>query len=276
MKRKLNFHPCTGASLEKLDEPNGAIETFASGLPLLVRSRESLSDGPELLLWRERLLTRACFLSNEVAKKNKTASSSHVAMNFFRSWAQLWRGKSSDGLVATDGAGLDAGIPKRHVWKAYYSTLSRYLQQGLPYLPQPATSEDEDTFGDDPGAKHLALRLQQRSEIELAQTTYESLLMREVRFPQANETNVEVEEWVELVMANWRILCGSSWNDEELGQGGKDGVGHGVLDVSQDQRYHETMMKVFTPSIDLVPSCCKDFPFNSNFTPPFHCACVPC
>lgn len=64
------------------------------------------------------------------------------------------------------------------------------------------------------------------------ETIYENLLIKETKFPKASETNHEVESWVDSVMDNWRLLCGPTWSDEDLGEGGKEGVARGVLDVS--------------------------------------------
>jgi hypothetical protein len=64
---------------------------------------------------------------------------------------------------------------------------------------------------------------------------YEGLILKDTHFPKACENNDEIEQWIEAVMSNWRILCGPSWRDEELGEGGKGAVGRGVLDVSVQQ-----------------------------------------
>ena len=58
--------------------------------------------------------------------------------------------------------------------------------------------------------------------------------MNELTFPKADEGNEEIEEWCNEVMQNWRILCGDEWQDDDLGSGGKEAVGRGVLDVGHN------------------------------------------
>lgn len=124
---------------------------------------------------------------------------------------------------------------RRAVWKAYYDTLSIILRRGFLYSG--SSDPDHALLGD--AAEHaseeqyLSARLQQRAELKLSETMYESLLLKEIRFPKAIESNEEVDNWAESVMSNWRIMCGPAWTDEELGEGGKAAVGKGVLDVCE-------------------------------------------
>jgi cargo-transport protein YPP1 len=122
---------------------------------------------------------------------------------------------------------MDIGIPRRHVWKAYHNTLSNTLQGGLPY-PLPGASAEGSPS---PSVENFHARLQQRAELQHVQNTYESLMLEEIKFPRADEVNQEIEEWVESVVGNWRVLCGSTWQDDDLGEGGKEGVSRGVLEV---------------------------------------------
>lgn len=182
---------------------------------------------PEQRLWTERLLARLCVLTSlplpaSVAAKVSVATD----LTAFRAWANFWDGRPAQGLVELEGPDADFKLMRRHIWKAYYSRLSVILQQGLLYDP-PLEAIAEKT------AYLPTARMLQRVELKRVETTYEGLLLKEIRFPKANEVNEEVEEWVELVMKNWRIFCGSSWHDEELGEGGQEAVGRNVLDVSQ-------------------------------------------
>jgi hypothetical protein len=113
-------------------------------------------------------------------------------------------------------------------WKAYYDTLSTTIRYNLPYDADTIPAPSEKSALDN----HTSARLQQRAELKRVETIYENLLIKETHFPKASESNHEVEVWVESVIANWRVLCGPSWTDEEFGEGGKEGVGRSVLDVS--------------------------------------------
>lgn len=98
-------------------------------------------------------------------------------------------------------------------WGQYYDTLSVLLQRET-------TQQVFDS------------RLQQSVELKKVEATYESVLLKESKFPSANEANTQIESWVDQVMANWRVLCGHTWQDEDLGEGGKLSLGRGVIDVS--------------------------------------------
>ena len=154
------------------------------------------------------------------------------ALRIFRMWAQFW--EAGVGATATDSS--ETGKTRRLVWKAYYDTLSTILQRDLRYSPASTNLEPQllDPSEKLPTGEHLASRIQQRAELKRVETTYESLLLKETRFPKASESSIVIELWVDAVMSNWRVLCGPLWQDEELGEGGKGGVGRGVLDVSID------------------------------------------
>lgn len=146
-------------------------------------------------------------------------------MAAYRAWAKFWESRPGQGLVALRGTSPEIGIPRRRIWKAYYDTLSKVLQHGLPYPPPGASLERSLA------AENIHTKLQQRAELQHVQTTYEGLMLEEVKFPRADEVNEEIEEWVEAVMGNWRVLCGSTWRDEDLGEGGKEGLARSVLEV---------------------------------------------
>lgn len=78
-------------------------------------------------------------------------------------------------------------------------------------------------------------RQAQCTELKRVEANYEKILLRETTFPKANETNQEVREWIELIMSNWKKLCGPSWTDMELGEGGKLAVGRNTLDVGSSR-----------------------------------------
>ena len=98
------------------------------------------------------------------------------------------------------------------VWQAYYDTLSVLFQHGMV---QPMFKS----------------RLHQATELRKVQVMYEAALLKEVKFPRADQLNSQVESWVDQVMANWRVMCGSGWQDDDLGEGGKAGMDRVVLDV---------------------------------------------
>ncbi|KAI9712886.1 MAG: hypothetical protein M1812_006755 [Candelaria pacifica] len=224
-----------GVSLAKNGATLEAVETMRSVLPVLNDMPSPEASGPQLQLWTERLLTRLCLVSVE---QPEDLGYSHELLDrrfeqtleAFRCWARLWRAKPGQGLgtSATIGA-----TPQRRVWREYYTILSRILQTDRPY-PAPTRGGSRDG---------LTLRMQQIMEIKHVETMYESLLLAEVRFPKAQERNQEVEGWIDTVVRNWNVVCGSGWQGEDLGKGGKEAHARNLLDIlyrAATKTFHST------------------------------------
>ncbi|KAL0262247.1 hypothetical protein SLS55_003686 [Diplodia seriata] len=227
-----------------VQEKNGAIDealkTYESVLHFVgsdILSAASL----QFKAWSEALLARLCVLL-DISKAGDRPEDLGSALHAFRLWARLME----NGKAQFSGEALaDPPDMRRAVWKAYYDTLSIILRRGSLYSG--SSDPDHALLGD--AAEHaseeqyLSARLQQRAELKLAESVYESLLLKEARFPKASESNEEVDAWAESVMGNWRIICGPAWTDEELGEGGKAAVGKGVLDIlyrAATKSYHST------------------------------------
>jgi hypothetical protein len=174
-------------------------------------------------MWTENLLVRLCQLSDQ-----STSTGGHIspteALRTYRYWA-----KFGDATVKSGGSDVSTAAQHRRLaWKAYYDTLSTILRHGLAYEPESPPLATEKT----PLHSQASLRLRQRAELKRVETVYEGLLIKETQFPKASEINHEVEAWVDSVMDNWRLLCGPTWTDSDLGEGGKEGIARSVLDVS--------------------------------------------
>jgi tetratricopeptide (TPR) repeat protein len=179
------------------------------------------TETPQFKMWSEHLLVRLCQLSDQ-SERTDSHPSSTEAIQTFRYWAKFWD--------ATKGSGSDAvnsATYRRLAWKAYYDTLSNILQNDLPYEAEPVPSTTEksalETEND--------TRVRQRAELKRVETIYENLLIKETRFPKASDSNREIGVWIDSVIGNWRILCGPTWSSQDIGDGGKEGVGRSVLDV---------------------------------------------
>lgn len=174
-------------------------------------------------MWSEHLLVRLCQLSDQSANTSDLVDSS-TALKTFRYWDKFWEGS------ARSGGSEAANAPRyrRLAWKAYYVTLSAILRFDLPYEHEAVLTDQEKP------ALHnqSSIRLRQRAELKRVETVYESLLIKETQFPKASESNREIEGWVDSVIDNWRLFCGPTWHDNDLGEGGKEGVARSVLDVS--------------------------------------------
>ncbi|WPG97453.1 Hypothetical protein R9X50_00022800 [Acrodontium crateriforme] len=203
------------------------------------------SRTPELRRWTQKLLGRAC-VYNAGRTQEPTLEIMNDALRSFRSWDSFCqRGPAS--LLASENKGDQ--VDQRQVWKTYYSFLSAILQRGLVYIPSPDGGSDHLVLPS--RERHSDASLRQRAEIKRVEATYESLLLSESKFPTAHETNTEVEQFVEQVISNWRIFCSSNWTDSDLGDGGREGVSRGVLDIlyrAATRTFHSTaiLRQLFT------------------------------
>jgi predicted DNA-binding transcriptional regulator AlpA len=176
-------------------------------------------------MWTEHLLVRLCQLSDQSTDTRAHIGSSD-ALRMYRYWSRFWEGTAKSGGTDTTNAGY-----RRLAWKAYYDSLSTILRNNLAYHPESALSTSEKP----PLQNQASIRLRQRAELKRVETVYEGLLIKETQFPKASETTPEMEVWVDSVMDNWRLLCGPTWSNDDLGEGGKEGVARSVLDVSLHQ-----------------------------------------
>lgn len=197
-----------------------AVKTYSSILPWL---SSQTGESAQFRMWSESLLSRLCQLSDQSVGSNTLIGSSE-ALQTFRAFAKSFEG--AERTTTSDTA--DHAKSRRLAWKSYYDTLSTIVHHNLPYEAGTVQTTSEKPATDD----RTALRLQQRAELKRVETTYENLLIKETHFPKASESNREIEVWVESVISNWRVLCGASWTDSDLGEGGQEGVGRSVIDVS--------------------------------------------
>jgi hypothetical protein len=158
---------------------------------------------------------------------NQRIQDPELSLAPFRAWAVLW--ESGLEQVPSSSNNVEAATPARRrlLWQTYYNMLSGYLQTGYQY---PNTQSDGG-FEHLDGYNQFSLRRKQSAEVKYVESVYEALLLKQVSFPQAHEINTEVLQWVGQVMSNWGVFCGSTWCDEDLGQGGLEHRGRNVLEV---------------------------------------------
>ncbi|CAI6333476.1 unnamed protein product [Periconia digitata] len=224
-----------GSSQEKTGLTENAIQSYRSVLSLL-SSTQPTAGTPQFKLWTEHLLVRLCHLSDQTADTREYIGPSE-ALQAFRLWATYWDNTAK--THSTEGA--NAARQRRFAWKAYYDTLSDILRRGLPYEPEPTISNEYS----EKSSGHTNTRLRQRAELKKVETIYESLLLKETEFPKASDTNHEIVSWADSVMDNWRFLCGAAWSNADLGAGGKEAVGRGVLDIlyrAATKTFHSTQL----------------------------------
>lgn len=215
----------SGYSHEQHEGRAQANETYASALSSIELVPKDVSDSAEYRLWTEKLLSRSCALAVQDSSA-ATLGQSNQSLLQFRAWSRFWETASG----RSTSVAMNQAVARRQVWGSYYHLLSTILASEIEYSSSaaiPLTTEIEFTS---PEAR-LSSRLRQRGELKRVEATYETLLINETKFPNAQQSNEEVERWTNQVMDNWRIFCGPTWLDAEV-DGGKESVGRGVLEVS--------------------------------------------
>jgi tetratricopeptide (TPR) repeat protein len=207
-----------------------ALAQFGSAIRPLSSVWTGASSKKQLCHWSELFLTEYCMLfSQAIEEEHEGILRDPDCLVCFRSWANYWGVQRSAGI---GGLEIRGSIPRRRIWLAYYDVLSELLKQDLPY-----------PTGNAPAYKEPSARAQLRAELKHVESVYNTLLLSETEFPRANEERVEVERFVELVMENWKILNGRGWKEHDLGQGGKDALSRGILDIlysAATKTYHST------------------------------------
>ena len=198
-----------------------AARTYETMLPYISSVPATIASTPEHHAWTENLLARFCMLSSRHVTANTgnhdklLSSSSYIhpasILTPFRAYANHRNAKSNLGTTPLSSTGSKSSMHLR-IWQAYYNALS-VLVQGRIIQPM------------------FKSRFHQRNELNRVQAAYETALLADTTFPKANESSSQIETWVEQVMANWRIMGGSTWQDSDLGEGGKAALGRTVLDV---------------------------------------------
>ncbi|KAK7532685.1 filamentation protein-like protein [Phyllosticta citricarpa] len=229
-----------GTAQKKLGSTAEATLSYKSVFSFLSQNILS-SASPQFKCWSEALLAHLC-IYQDISRPGARVEEFNQSIQTFRLWSRV-----TDNGKALFG-GLDGSDPpnmRRAVWKAYYSSLSVILRRRILYTgssdpADPLMRDDAEHASEE---QYIAAKLHQRSELRLAESVYEALLLKEKQFPKASENNKEIDSWAESVMHNWRVLCGPTWTDDELGEGGKSGVGKCVLDIlyrAATKSYHST------------------------------------
>ena len=207
-----------GLSLEETHSLEEAVRNYESILPYVASLPSTSANTPEQQYWTERLLARHCILSSRHVSANQVSPSISAVppsrvLAPFRAYSKYWDAKSASSAGTLSKTGDRQSSPLR-TWGCYYDTLSVLLQRGIP----------QHVFDS---------KLQQGLELKKTEATYESILIKESKFPRADQVNSQIESWVDQVMANWRVMCGHTWQNEDLGEGGKASLGRGVLEVGR-------------------------------------------
>ncbi|KAI1378230.1 TPR-like protein [Hypoxylon crocopeplum] len=206
--------------LARNGERVAALGVFESALASLSYVWSGQKGRKQLRFWAELFLTEYCMLQSQALERGEKTLEDANSLAPFRSWAKYWEVSKAQGTPLVGGYGFRGAVPRRRVWNEYYAAISGILQQDLPFPTGFVNVTNE-----------ASARNQLRVELKKAETAYETLLLGETSFPRADEQRQEMEDFVAAVMKNWSVLSGRDWHEQDLGQGGKEGLSRGVLDI---------------------------------------------
>ncbi|KAL8691113.1 MAG: hypothetical protein Q9218_003587 [Villophora microphyllina] len=202
---------------------------------------------PEYRQWTERYLIGCCKLSYRCGRRVLDDGQPYPRLTLapLRVWAEFWTSTSKyrNGGASERPKRLSLSSP-RHVWQLYYNMLSEVLQKDIPY---PVTTQGPSVAASEMSLDNLKSlgysKLQQIIELRRVESVYEEVVLKEVSFPKANEANVEVEGWVDQVIANWRVISDPAWLDGNVGREGKEALTRNVLAIlyrAATRTFHST------------------------------------
>ncbi|KAL8713755.1 MAG: hypothetical protein Q9220_002281 [cf. Caloplaca sp. 1 TL-2023] len=221
-----------GESQETSGDENGALSTYQSVIPEITTMLQAPQVTLELRTTIEKLLARCCILTSIFVKRaaynHQDSRGTGTTLAPFRAWAELWASVPKD--PSSSGLPPRGSVPRRQTWRLYFDILSEMLQKGLPY---PIMTQGPSATAKEMSSDHVKSlenpRLQQSLEMQKIEDVYDEILHKEVSFPKANETNLEVESWADQIMVNWRVVSGPRWRNEDVGRGGKEAATRRLL-----------------------------------------------
>jgi tetratricopeptide (TPR) repeat protein len=232
-----------GVATEQKISPESALAVYSQAISAIDQAPVNLAGHSEYRTWTARLLGRISTLQSKQGHTS-TLSSANAALVSYRAWARTWTGDSSSRNAAPSYSLGPYDVSNKEVWAMYYNFLSFVLSTDLIYT---SSAESPLTLYDSnyPTSSLAQARLRQRSELKQVEAAYESVLLHKTKFPQANQSNEEVEQWANSVISNWSVLNGPRWREIDLGEGGKAAVSRSTLDIlyrAATKTFHSTLI----------------------------------
>lgn len=232
-----------GVASEQKLSLDSALRVYSQALSAIDQAPVNLASFPEYRTWAARLLGRICTLQSNQGHTS-TLSTANAALISYRAWARIWTGDSANKTAAPSYSLGPYDVSNKDVWGMYYGFLSFLLSTDLVYTP---SAESPLAFYNSnyPTNDLAKMKLRQRSELKQVEAAYESLLLYKTEFPQANQSNEEVEQWTNSVISNWSVLCGPRWREVDLGEGGRAAVSRSTLDIlyrAATKTFHSTLI----------------------------------
>ena len=178
--------------------------------------------------WAEQLLGCIAVSSAQSSmSEGFQASQIKSTLQSFRRWSTFAVGNRE--MPAPAYGNSSKHLSRFSIWQTDYIFVSRILQLGVEYPTDNAAHQCR----------------QQVAELHRVETMYENELLRCVQFPHASEAGTVVEEWVEAAVRNWQIICGDSWREDELPEGGRNRLGRNLLEIlyrGAAKTFHSTLI----------------------------------
>jgi len=196
-------------------ESTKAVAVYKAAASWIELNGETVKPIPQLSYWAEQILAQYGTLSLDFI-------SSEEQLKVLRLWSILVA-RSPEATPVTYG-NTNSHLARSSVWNVYYHLLSKGVAQ-----PQFVSTS----------------RPRYTADLRAVESAYETAFLRNRKFPKATESNDAVEEWVEQVIQNWRILCGPDWQESDLGEGGRNALTRNVLDIlyrAATKTFHSTLV----------------------------------
>lgn len=221
------FRASSEEGLQNLQDVPAVYEACLNSLDSL--SAPTLGN-VEFCFWWERFFSRCCGcfygIFQEDIEARRRNIDTRACLQAFRLWSSNW-----EHLAGTVSNSSSSATQKRDqrllVWRSYYHVLSEILQQGYHYALPTRVESTQNGILTVAQNKRKLLCL----ELYKVEAQYEAMLLHQVSFPEASKANTDVDDWVNSLIANWRVICGPNWQESDLGQCGKRGASRRVLEV---------------------------------------------
>ena len=212
-----------GLAMEITGMAREAVQSYESMLPYISSAQSTVGTSAEHRLWSERLLARHSMLVGRHITAYPRASGFSLdagspveladILKPYRAWAEFWDDKHSRAIEQQSSLSTENSSLRTRIWKSYYDTVSVLVQQ---QIVKPVFES----------------RLKQANELKRVEAICEQIILKDAKFPKADQATPEIEGWVDQVMTNWRVLLDPPWKEEDLSSGGRAALGRNVLDVS--------------------------------------------
>lgn len=204
---------------QRVDE---AYQSYQLILPYLGDLPSKIASDVQHYCNRETLLARSCLMVNRNIRnwsngREGLLSPSTVPpgaiLDSFQVYKRHWNLQLSSHVRKNKS---DINFPP---WLTYYDTLFVLVQRRIV---QPMFDN----------------KISLRRELKDIEANVDNRIMTLFTFPRADQPSLEMEIFVDQVMANWRSMCRLDWSEDEIGEGGRATLCRGILTVCVPSKHY--------------------------------------